>query len=185
MDISTTIQYWAIMVFMQFAPLNEINQGSIYKYSINKSDDVKIVFEIVHVNSEDLENIHWIIKSKYEGKNTSNETYTAYIKSDEANGVHLVSLKTNDVESLQKGEIVKFPNSEKNVIISSDDNFLLKCTKDSNLNTKFGESEVACEKHLYQKGNISFEIINQEIYGLMELKIVDPTIGEPIIMTMR
>lgn len=171
MDIYTSLQYWFLMIFMQFAPLNELQPGTTITYQMFDTAETQLVFTIEDAVISD-EQIYWIISNSYKGhSNTMLKAKLEYINDK----LQITSLQENDRQMLNEGEMVPFQKPD--LLLSTDTTYVLKKTAtQSNYQLPIevlDNTTLSCEKIVFSKDSLNVVIYANEMFGLLGAKIED------------
>lgn len=182
MDISSAIQYWVLMLFMQFAPLNELNTGDKFSYKIAQ-DNTILEIEVVKFNFNTPEDINWEFKASYKGDTDLEHEHSAKLNYNEVDELNLKSYTSNSRELLTN-KILRFPDKSDGILLSTDNKFILENTESGKEKISFSSlNDYETNFEVYKKNNTEIKIYRDEMFGMIKAIISMDIIDKPIIVT--
>ncbi len=177
MEIYTSLQYWFLIIFMQFAPLNELEKGQTYTYCFVNDTSQHIEFTIKDMYFGDENELHWIIEAHYSGKIDSKVVHTAHL-SHVDNEVKIMSLEKNDRFIISNPvKLPPFTASNTGILMSADKDYVLTLTNKSHEKLYFADiyQDLECEKYSFNNRDTNVDVYYGDLFGILSIVINNPT----------
>ena len=185
MDLLPIVQYWTLMLFLQFTPLNEVETGNKYQYVFGTDIQFTLQHEITEFNFNSENDIEWHVKSKFIGKDAPSNQLNAILSYNPVDNMHIKDI-IGGKGDMMKNPILHFPDKQKEIIINDDENFklLLISTSEETL-TLAKNNKITVTKSVYEKDNLKIEVYHHEMHGLVKAIIYEPVIESAIIIEKK
>lgn len=178
MDILSALQYWYLMVFIQFAPLNELETGSKHTYSLSGEANWEIRFSIDEVVIDE-DDMHWIISAGFNRHVPSTATHTVRLDVKD-NGLYISELRGGQGSMLSPGETIhikhKLPDG---ILVSTDSTYVLERISHTEETIQLTPQKTGkpdgfhCKKDVYQLNDMKIFVFHDEMFGLLSCRIKD------------
>ncbi len=173
MDIYASIQYWFLMIFLQFAPLNDLETGNTFIYTLSEPANARLKFEVIR-KFEKYNKTHMGIKVQFVGNNPS-KTFHTVVMRNKNNVWYINSLRDNRHEMINPDEqtmsIDRTADPLSEIIISTDLSYILRRPVNDKNTTMQNNS------FTFRKNDMFITVDINKMRQLTRAKIIDNTVG--------